>query len=190
MSLRIITAALLFIVLLMAMATAYSAEEEKEHQYAGVTGCKGCHSSDKVGGTQYSIWKDESHSKGYEILASDQAKEVAIKAGIEGNPQEADACLKCHVTAWGAKKELLAATWKKEDGVGCESCHGAGKDYMPMTIMKDHDAAVAAGLAVITKDTCTACHNTDSPTYKEFKYEEALKVIKHWKDKDTEQPNG
>jgi len=184
MSLRAILVAVCLVVLLMAMATAYSAEEKKEHQYVGVTGCKGCHSSDKVGGTQYNVWKDESHSKGYEILASDQAKEVAAKAGVEGNPQEADACLKCHVTAWGAKKELLAASWKKEDGVGCESCHGPGKDYMPMNVMKDHDAAVAAGLAIITKETCTACHNTDSPTYKEFKYEEALEVIKHWKDKE------
>ena len=180
MSLRIIAVVFCIIVLTMAMATVNFAAEKKEHQYVGVSLCKGCHSNDKVGGTEYKIWKEKMHAGAYESLASDHAKEVATEAGIEGDPQKSDSCLKCHVTAWEAKDELRTKTWKKEDGVGCESCHGAGKDYMPMNTMKDHDAAVAAGLLAVEKKTCTACHNEESPTNKEFKYDEMMKEIKHW----------
>jgi nitrate/TMAO reductase-like tetraheme cytochrome c subunit len=182
MSLRTILVALCVIVFIFALATANFAEEKKEHQFTGVTGCKGCHSIETVGGTQYIIWKDDPHAGAYASLATDKSKEIATKAGIEGDPQKSDKCLKCHVTAFGVKAELLAKTYKQEDGVGCESCHGAGKDFMPMDVMQNHDAAVAAGLAKIDEKTCTACHNSESPTYKEFKYEEFLKEIKHWKD--------
>lgn len=180
MSLRTISVALCIIVFVLAMASINYAAEKKEHQYVGVTLCKGCHSNEKVGGTEYNVWKDKMHAGAYTSLASDHAKEVATKAGVEGDPQKADACLKCHITAFGVKADLLAKTYKKEDGVACEACHGPGKDYMPLNVMKDHDAAVAAGLAKIDEKTCTACHNADSPTYKEFKLKEFMDAIKHW----------
>ena len=88
--------------------------------------------------------------------------------------------MKCHVTAWEEKKELKADSLKKEDGVGCETCHGPGADYMAMPVMKDHAKALEAGLLVPNKETCLGCHNEESPFYKEFKYEERLKEIKHW----------
>ncbi len=179
MSLRTLLVAMCIIVFVFAMASVNFAAE-KDHQYVGVAGCKGCHSNDKIGGTEYNVWKDKMHAGAYTSLASDHAKEVAKKAGVEGDPQKADACLKCHVTAFGVKADLKAATYKIEDGVGCESCHGAGKDYMPMNVMKDHAASVAAGLKTPDEKTCTACHNSDSPTYKEFKYKEFMDKIKHW----------
>ena len=166
------------LVLLVALSSINFAAEGK-HKYGGVAICKGCHSNDAVGGTEYNTWKDKAHAGAYESLASDHSKEVAIKAGIEGDPQEADECLKCHVTAWECE-DLREATWKKEDGVGCESCHGAGKDYMPMNIMKDHDAAVENGLLTADEARCLECHNDESPTYKEFKLKEFMDAIKHW----------
>ena len=56
-----------------------------------------------------------------------------------------------------------------EDGVQCESCHGAGADYKMRSIMKDKTKAEANGLQVHTdlKTFCATCHNAQSPTYKE-----------------------
>lgn len=181
MSLRKIGLVLSIVILLVAFAGMNYAEEAK-HQYVGAAGCKGCHSSDAVGGTEYKIWETKVHAKAYESLASDHSKEVAKEAGIEGDPQESDFCLKCHVTAWEVDESLRAKSWKAEDGVSCESCHGAGKDYMPMAIMKDHDVSVANGLIVPDEKLCVSCHNEESPTYVPFKYEEKLEAIKHWED--------
>jgi hypothetical protein len=44
------------------------------------------------------------------------------------------------------------------DGVGCESCHGAGSEYQGEAVMKDRAAARKAGLRPVTQATCAACH--------------------------------
>jgi len=48
-----------------------------------------------------------------------------------------------------------------------------------MKVMKDHYAAVAAGLVVPTEETCTACHNDTSPTCKGFDFAEYSAKIAH-----------
>ena len=123
-----------------------------EHGYVGVDGCKMCHKKEATG-DQYGKWSAGPHAGAYATLATDAAKETAAKAGVEGNPQEAAECLKCHVTAAGADAALLGKKYKLEDGVGCESCHGAGDEYKSMKIMKDHDASVAAGMVVPNAET-------------------------------------
>ena len=42
---------------------------------------------------------------------------------------------------------------------GNGGCNGFGGDYKSMKIMKDREAAVAAGLVIPTEETCTGCHN-------------------------------
>ncbi len=149
-----------------------------ENSYVGVDGCKMCHKKEATG-DQYGKWSAGPHAGAYATLATDAAKEAATKAGIEGNPQEAAECLKCHVTAAGADAALLGKKYKVEDGVGCESCHGPGDEYKSMKIMKDHDAAVAAGLNVPNAETCTTCHNEDSPTFAGFDFDEYAAKIAH-----------
>lgn len=149
-----------------------------EHGYIGVDGCKMCHKSEKKG-DQFGKWSESPHAKAFATLATDEAKAVAKKAGLEGDPQKADACLTCHVTGHGAKAELFGKKYKAEDGVGCESCHGAGADYKKTKTMKDREAAVAAGLIVPTEETCKGCHNEKSPTFKEFDFEKAFAQIAH-----------
>jgi hypothetical protein len=159
-------------------------KEAAEHQYVGVAKCAMCHKS-KARGNQVAIWKENRHSKAYETLASDASKKIAKEMGIE-DPQKDGKCLKCHVTAYGVDEKLLGSKYKLEDGVGCESCHGPGGDYMKLSIMKDHEKSVAAGLVVPTEELCVSCHNEESPTYKKFVYKDKVALIAHPRPKPEE----
>lgn len=149
-----------------------------DHGYIGVKKCAMCHKSEAKG-NQYGQWLSTEHAKAYEVLATPQAKETAEKAGVSGDPQEAAACLKCHQTGFGADSNLLGPGFVKEDGVQCESCHGAGADYASLTVMKDLDKAVAAGLIMPTEEVCVKCHNPESPNFKGFNFKEYYPKISH-----------
>ena len=153
------------------------------HKYVGVKKCAMCHKSEAKG-NQYGQWLSSAHAKAYERLASPEAQESANKKGIIGNPQEAPQCVKCHVTGYGEDAGLFGEGFVRTDGVQCESCHGAGGDYLSLSVMKDKAKAIAAGLVIPTKETCVRCHNTESPNYKEFNFEESFKKIAHPQPKE------
>ena len=165
---------LMSIGLLIFVMSAVVVAEEGVHQYIGSAKCKVCHKAEKKG-AQYTLWQESKHSKAYETLASEEAIEIGKAKGID-NPQTSDECLKCHVTAFGAAAEAKAESYDQAEGVGCEACHGPGSDYKKMTVMKDREAALAAGMIIPTEETCVGCHNEESPTYKEFDYAEFSKI--------------
>jgi len=130
-------------------------------------------------GEQYQIWKRVKHATAFATLATREAKEIAKTQGIE-DPQKSDKCLRCHVTAHGAKPEELARTFKPSEGIGCEACHGPGGDYYVEEIHgKGWDEGMKAGLLLPDEETCARCHNKESPTYKAFDFEKAKKTIDH-----------
>ena len=154
-------------------------------KYIGAAKCaKMCHKA-KSKGNQYGAWQEAAHSKAYQTLASEKSQAIAKEKGI-ADAQNASECLKCHVTAYTEPDEAKAATYKIEDGVNCESCHGAGSNYAKLSIMKDHEKSLANGMVDPDKDICIKCHNEESPTYKEFNYEEAIKKIAHPNPKKSE----
>ena len=146
--------------------------------------CKNCHSgADK--GDAFDHWSKSEHSKAYELLASDKAKEVGKKLGID-EPQKSEKCLKCHVTAYGEDKKEFKASFKMESGVQCETCHGPGESHQkkrfaeamkkgsePAPITTDE---IHAGR---TMELCKKCHNEESPTFKPFCLTERMKKIEH-----------
>ncbi len=152
-------------------------EEDKAHTYIGVKKCSMCHKS-KAKGNQFASWEASAHAKAFETLKSEKALEYGKERGIEV-PHEADACLKCHVTGHGEPAELFGDGFVAEQGVQCESCHGPGGDYNKMSIMKDREASIAAGLIIPTEETCVRCHNEESPGFAGFDYEEYLAKITH-----------
>jgi len=178
-------ALLLFVLVAVWVSSAFlspaSSEEAKAREYIGVDKCKMCHKNPKQG-EQYTKWLNGPHAKAYETLAGDKAKEIAKKMKIE-DPQKADACLKCHVTAHGVDPKLLGEKYKVEDGVGCESCHGPGGDYYKMSTMKALYAGeiepASVGLVLPDEKVCVTCHNEESPTYKEFVFKDRVKQIAH-----------
>jgi hypothetical protein len=156
-----------------------AAEEVKQplHQYVGVSKCAMCHRS-KARGDQYDQWKSTAHASAYVNLAGDAAKKAGKEKGVD-DPQKSPKCLKCHVAGYGAPKEQLADSYSMEDGVSCEACHGPGSDYMKLSIMKDKEKAIAAGLIMPTKEVCVTCHNEESPTFVSFDFDKMFPKIAH-----------
>ena len=146
-------------------------------KYMGATSCKGCHNLPKTG-KQFDKWSASSHAHAYLVLASDQAKALAKEMKIK-DAQKSEKCLVCHVTGYGVADSLLGTKYSVEEGVTCETCHGPGEKYKSMKIMKDKELALKNGLIEPTEELCVSCHNKESPTYKPFKFAEAVKVIDH-----------
>ena len=171
------TSGILKIVIAVALVAAFSAPARAEHAYVGAQGCKMCHASSSKG-AQYKVWEGTRHARAYASLASEKAREAAAARGID-NPQESPECLKCHVTGYGSDPSLFEAGYSKEDGIGCESCHGPGKDYKQMKIMKNVEEAKANGLILPDEETCKKCHNEESPFYQPFNFGERFEQIAH-----------
>jgi len=135
------------------------AEEEKEPAYAGDNGkaCKMCHKD------QVAAWETWGMATAYDDLSDDAKKKTE--------------CIGCHVTGFGEDGEFIDA--KKSANllnVQCEACHGPAAAHLKNP-MKEKPAAAA-------KDACANCHNEKYFGFKadEWKIEEALESIKHWKD--------
>src|SRR3989338_8554532 len=119
---------------------------QAEHEFVGAAKCKMCHQKpDK--GEQYKIWQESKHAKAFETLKTPEAKEQAAKLGID-DPSTSGKCLKCHSTAYNFTESKVTEAIAVEEGVSCESCHGAGKDYMKKSVMEDEAAAVAQGMVI------------------------------------------
>lgn len=167
----------------LTMALSFAQEAKKGNfKYVGVAKCKMCHKGEKNGNI-FEKWQSDKHSQAYATLATDYAKQVAAKAGVKGDPQKAPECLSCHVTGYHAAAAMKEVSLTLEEGVSCEACHGPGSEYKSMQIMKDITAGKIKGadygLINPTNEVCVKCHNTKSPTYKEFKFAEAVKIIAH-----------
>lgn len=158
------------------------AEKKPTFKYVGVSKCKMCHETE-AWGNQYGIWASSAHAEAYKVLATDKAKLIASKQKDMEDPQKDERCLKCHVTAFGVDAKLIEASFKVEDGVQCEACHGPGSKYKSSKVMKalskgTQDPA-EVGLVVVDEKLCVKCHTKESPTYKPFKFEESSKKIAH-----------
>jgi hypothetical protein len=155
------------------------------NKYIGSDRCKSCH-NDPETGDQYTHWKEMDHAKAWETLATDKAKEIASKLGL-GDPQKADQCVKCHMTAFGVDEKELQRTFKKTEGIQCEACHGPGDLHMKarmkaaMTGDKAADMSPTEIITVPAQSTCLACHNSESPTFERFCYYEAMEKIAHYR---------
>lgn len=160
----------------------------KTPTYIGAKKCKMCHNR-KDETKQYDLWKNSSHAKAYETLATDKAKELAIKAGVKGDPQKSKECLECHVTGFGLDSANFGKGYILEEGIQCESCHGPGSEYKSTKIMSkkkyasqrdvQHKLALEAGLTIPDEKTCVKCHNKRSPAFKGFDFKKYYAKINH-----------
>lgn len=94
--------------------------------FEGRKKCSSCH---KI---QAKSWKDTAHAKAMESLKPNTKKEAKLKAKLDpakDYTQDKD-CVGCHVDGFGEKGGYKIESPKKMlTGVGCESCHGPGRQY-------------------------------------------------------------
>jgi len=89
--------------------------------FIGIGSCKKCHESNSIG-NQFKVWASSPHAKAFQRLKSPEAYKIGEKLDVQ-KPETSISCLKCHTTG-GGKTEAT-----KNEGVGCEACHGPGSLY-------------------------------------------------------------
>ncbi|MBL8861122.1 MAG: hypothetical protein JNK02_03840 [Planctomycetes bacterium] len=178
----------LLVAVLCSTPSAEASQAKKVNRYIGAQKCKTCHAS-KETGNQHEALSKMKHARAFEVLASEESKKLAKEKGID-DPQKADACVKCHVTAFGVPEAEIAKGFERAHGVQCESCHGPGELHMKARMAaaanEDPDApkvykALPEGEIVVhpAMSVCTACHNKESPSYKPFCHCKAKHEIRH-----------
>jgi len=167
-----------FFLFFFAINSLIFAQNKKQNKYIGAQKCGMCHRGGKIG-AQYKLWQKRKHSKSYKALLSEKGIKLAKSYGL-GKASEAKVCLNCHAPTALIDEKLVARGVKIENGVQCETCHGAGQHYRSMKIMKNKIKAIENGLVELAaiKALCVKCHKGDEHTGK-FDFEKAWKQVKH-----------
>ncbi len=187
---------IVFLLMFLLSGFVFAQEEEDDDaddsgvlQYVGVKDCRRCHKKVEQG-EQFKIWSESAHAKAFETLKSEEAAKIAKEKGLTVAAHEAKECLQCHATGYDAEPAMLGKKFSVEEGVQCETCHGAGSKYKKKKIMKSRELSLENGMTAIfvddgsAKKQCLECHNEKSPTYKEFNFEESWEKIAHPVPKD------
>lgn len=120
--------------------------------YLGSTGCGQCHSA------QRAAWLKTPHAMAFKTLE---------KARQQFNPE----CLPCHVTGMSmaqGKEALSLPEYLR--GVGCESCHGAGRGH----------AVAPKGNAMVSTPSPSVCLHCHIPPHDpDFDYAKQIKKVGH-----------
>ncbi|MEO5335849.1 MAG: cytochrome c family protein [Magnetospirillum sp. WYHS-4] len=134
--------------------------------FEGARVCIKCH--DRQG----EEWKKTAHAKALESLRPGQKAEAKGKAKLDpakDYTQDKD-CLACHVTGYGQPGGYAPGVGNKNlEGVGCESCHGAGSLYRlehgdaenrlkRSGETSDRKRLVGAGQNFDYEQACARCH--------------------------------
>jgi hypothetical protein len=159
-----------FTSLLIVMLNVHSSPEQKKQTYVGSSLCGKCHAAESIG-NQYDLWLQSPHAKAVRTLRSEAAYAIAKKSSII-EPSEELKCLKCHATGGGRNNKI------KNEGVGCEACHGPGSNYYEFighvdTVNRQsaYETALKNGMYPILgiknikkrEKLCLRCHNSQRP---------------------------
>lgn len=151
-------------------------------KFLGSDACKKCHIK------EHRSWQQTKMANAFQTLAPGQAAAAKQAAGLDPNAdyRQDPACLRCHVVGLGQEGGFRVGYDAVKDprkllGVGCESCHGAGGNYVgpgkkDREYRANHDPRLAqlvqAGyIPAPGEAVCASCHNEDSPTFKPFDFE-------------------
>ena len=146
-------------------------------RYVGSAACATCHGGNQQG-SPYVTWLQSRHAHAYWRLAADWALYLGRLrpqyADLE-NPIGDARCLLCHVAGRQDDDSLFASTYRVEEGVSCEACHGPGSLYVTPETMADREAFLAAGGVIPDESTCASCHRNSG----NFDYAEMWPAIAH-----------
>lgn len=159
---------------------------EKPNRYIGAKKCKNCHSAN-LSGDQFEVWSQARHSKAFETLASDKARQLAAERGI-ADPQKSDECIRCHTSGHGEDKKHFKSSFDPVHGVQCETCHGPGEKHLKARFAAVAEESEPQSFVEVEKDeitrspgvdVCVKCHNQDNPNHTPFCFHTFRSKIRH-----------
>jgi len=136
------------------------AERSSAPRYVGSRVCRDCHRGAEHG-HQDVKWLQSRHAHAYWRLAADWALylgRLRPQYNDLTDPRTDDRCLLCHIAGAQNPDSLYADTFRREEGVSCEACHGPGSEYADPEVMADRARFLAAGGILPDERTCRSCH--------------------------------
>ncbi len=155
-------------------------------KYVGALACASCHGA-RSSNPVYGKWRFSKHAQAYAILDTERAREIARDMQVPGDPQESDRCLECHSSGAGEPAGRFMEGFDPVQGVQCESCHGAGSEYLDEAVMLDPVSRAEAGLREVDRETCVRCHTPGIHGH-DFDFESMWPEIDHSKWEDEYSP--
>lgn len=159
-----VTVVLMAIFLTGSIFSAQTTANAATNEYVGdnAVKCAMCHKA------QVDAWKKWPMAKAWDKLQDCKDKK--------------DSCIPCHVTGFGKPGGFVSfEKTPKLVNVQCESCHGPAQEHMKVPLADKEKKK--STMSKPTEATCTACHNSKSPDYKEFKFAEFVKKLADHKNK-------
>ena len=140
-------------------------------RYVGSRVCMDCHTGAEQG-QQNVLWMQSRHAHAYWRLGSDWSLFLArLRPHYQDleNPIADDRCLLCHVTGTQDPDALFETSYRLQEGIGCEACHGPGSEYATADVMANREAFLANGGRIPDAETCRTCHrNSDNFDWAEY----------------------
>jgi hypothetical protein len=117
----------------------------------------------RIAQNEYSIWAaQDKHPRAFNVLSNNVSVRMAKLLKI-GDPNKEHKCLACH--ALDTAPELHAETFRLDDGVSCENCHGPAVGWLGPHTTKDwtHAQSLKLGMydtrdIVSRSEKCLSCH--------------------------------
>ncbi|MDZ4787282.1 MAG: multiheme c-type cytochrome [bacterium] len=158
----------IYTILVLLVTNSVFSEDSK---YLGTGSCSSsnCHGSvnpikgSRILQNEYVTWvKKDAHSKAWRILTNEDSKKIAHNLGI-GEPSKETLCLNCHST--NIPSHLRGEKYSIEDGVTCESCHGAAENWLKShaSSKTSHNENLENGMRDLVSlekrsEFCLSCH--------------------------------
>jgi hypothetical protein len=168
-------------------------------KFVGAVGCRSssCHGGAGEKRSQYITWSQKDfHTRAYAILLDARSARIGEAVGVP-QPQSSARCTVCHSPFQAVAQTRLTSTARPDEGVSCESCHGAAEPWLRGHTRTDWTYAtrVSAGMhdlrnLYVRANACVACHqNVDADILKaghpELVFEldsQSVNEPKHWRD--------
>ncbi len=123
----------------------------------GAAACKECHKSESK------HWTKTGHAHAMDVL--------------EDNPAADPSCTTCHATPMAMGPTERTGAFRTDEGVGCESCHGAGGEHVKQPTAQNIVGLGETCPECVIEGICTSCHTMKwDPSWQ---LEPRLEAVKH-----------
>ena len=190
--------------LIVSSAAAFAKDVQQSRdvdaKFVGAVGCKSssCHGGAGEKRSQYITWSQKDfHTRAYAILLDARSARIGEAVGV--SPQSSARCTVCHSPFQSVAQTRLTPTARPDEGVSCESCHGAAEPWLRGHTRTDWTYATRVGAGMhdlrnlyVRANACVACHqNVDADILKAghpalvFELDsQSVNEPKHWRDDD------